>query len=91
MDKQQHISALYEISMSIGSSLNLKESIKYTIDTYIRQLDCASIAVFKYHNREFHLQLSKPKYLSKDSEYQAVTTKVFNSIKIIQKDYFSKK
>jgi signal transduction histidine kinase len=89
MDKQQHISALYEIAMSIGTSLNLQTSIKHTIDTYIRQLDCIGIIILRNQKSSLTIQYSKPKHVYTDREHKKNIDEIITSIDSIQKEFLT--
>lgn len=47
-EKIQNLQILYELAMSIGTSLNLKQMLKVSLSSFLRKLNCGAIALYKY-------------------------------------------
>lgn len=68
MLKDQQLLALYEISMSIGNSLELKKMLREAITMILSRLNCASAAIYQ----ENTLLYARPKVLIRDAVYAEV-------------------
>ncbi|MEE8373295.1 MAG: hypothetical protein V3R87_06255, partial [Dehalococcoidia bacterium] len=42
----EHIQIFYEIAMSIGASLDLREMLKSSLSTFLRKLNCSAGGIF---------------------------------------------
>jgi signal transduction histidine kinase len=66
---------LYEISMSIGNSLDLKKMTKEVLGTLLRKLSCTSGAIFQSSDEVIGVEkavLSIPKNISKNKDYISI-------------------
>jgi len=65
---QERAQVLYEISMGIGTSLNLKRMLKTAMSTMVRKLNCVGAVVYQaesYGNRVSYLSaLSIPRNIT---------------------------
>lgn len=62
--------ALYEISMSIGNSLDMSRMLNESITTILRKLNCSSATIYQKIDDSDTLFYSKPKVILKDTLYQ---------------------
>lgn len=67
--KQAYISSLYEISLNIGSSLDLDELANSAISSYISHIDCIGGMITKNNPNKFEILAIKPKVLKKQTEF----------------------
>ncbi len=65
MLKDQQLLALYEISMSIGNSLELEKMLREAITMILSRLNCSSAAIYQ----EGSLLYARPKVLTRDVAY----------------------
>ncbi len=68
MLKDQQLLALYEISMSIGNSLELKKMLREAVTMILSRLNCSSAAIYQ----ERVLLYARPKVLIRDAAYAEV-------------------
>lgn len=73
--------ALYEISMSIGNSLELSQMLNETVSTILSRLGCTSLTI--HQNEEEHLALlyAKPKFIMKNEAYQNLVALLHKDLK----------
>jgi len=64
--------ALYEISMSIGNTLELKNMLNESLTVMLSKLNCSSAAIYQKRGSKFELFYAKPKVLSKSEDYISV-------------------
>lgn len=76
MDKNPLLWALYEISMSIGNTLDLKEMLNECISVMLSRLNCSSAAIYQKHGSKSELLYAKPKVLIKNENYVSVVQKL---------------
>ena len=62
--------ALYEISMSIGNSLDIDKMLSEFITTVLSRLNCSSASIYRYENDLSELFYVKPKVIVKNAQYQ---------------------
>ncbi|QOR61058.1 EAL domain-containing protein [Sulfurovum sp. ST-21] len=77
MDKNPLLWALYEISMHIGNTLELKKMLGETATVMLSRLNCSSASVYqKQDNDKSKLLYTKPKVLRKKEEHLSVVQKL---------------
>jgi len=76
MDKNRLLLALYEISMSIGNTLELKKMLNESIKMILSRLNCSSAAIYQKHVGKSELFYAKPKVLIKNKDYIAIIQKL---------------
>jgi len=76
MDKNPLLWALYEISMSIGNTLELKEMLDESIAVMLSKLNCSSAAIYQKRDSKFGLFYAKPKVLIKNEAYMRIVQKL---------------
>ncbi len=83
MDKNPLLLALYEISMSIGNTLELNEMLNESVRMILSRLNCSSAAIYQKRDSKSELLYAKPKVLIKNEAYvsvvQALEEKFYNS------------
>ncbi|TET87100.1 MAG: EAL domain-containing protein [Sulfurovum sp.] len=72
MDKNPLLWALYEISMSIGNTLELKKMLNESIGVMLSRLNCSSAAIYQKRGGMSELLYAKPKILINNEEYVSV-------------------
>jgi diguanylate cyclase (GGDEF)-like protein/PAS domain S-box-containing protein len=72
MDKNRLLLALYEISMSIGNTLELQKMLNESMRMILSRLNCSSAAIYQKHGGKSGLLYAKPKVLIKNKDYIAV-------------------
>ena len=72
MNKNALLLALYEISMSIGNSLELNKMFQEAANMMLSRLNCSSVAICKNGGSAFELLYAKPKVLIKNESYVSV-------------------
>jgi len=72
MDKNPLLLALYEISMSIGNTLELNEMLNESIRMILSRLNCSSAAIYQKRDGKSELLYAKPKVLIKNEAYVSV-------------------
>lgn len=83
--------AIYEISLNIGTSLNLKKVINDAVSSYLRQLDCTGIVLLEKNNCKYHIHTAKPRILKKSIDLQYVLKRFFDKIDNLEDEYFKSK
>lgn len=82
MDKNPLLLAFYEVSMSIGNSLELKKMLNESTNMILSRLNCSSVSVYKKSNSTIELLYTKPKVLTRNKNYvsmlQVFENKCFN-------------
>ncbi len=69
MNKNALLLALYEISMSIGNSLELNKMFQEAANMMLSRLNCSSVAICKNLGSHSKLLYAKPKVLIKNDTY----------------------
>lgn len=69
MDKNPLLFALYEISMSIGNSFELKKMLNESMTMILSRLNCSSVSIYKKCGTAYESFYSKPKVLITDEVY----------------------
>lgn len=77
--KQTYISSLYDISLSIGTSLDLDELLDNALSSYIRHIDCSGGMIVKTQNNDFKILVIKPKILKKQATFIEFIFHIINS------------
>ncbi len=72
--------ALYEISMSIGTNLDLKNMLDKTANIMLSRLECSSFCIHKKVNNEYELKYAKPKVVKKNSAF-------IKNVKLLEKEF----
>jgi len=72
MDKNPLLLALYEISMSIGNTLELNEMLNESVRMILSRLNCSSAAIYQKRDGKSELLYAKPKVLIKNEAYVSV-------------------
>lgn len=62
--------ALYEISMSIGNSLELTQMLNESLSTILSRLGCSSVTIHQNRPAKSELLYAKPKFIMKNEAYQ---------------------
>ena len=81
--KIEQIQILYEISMSIGSSLKLNKMIKATLFSYLKKLNCLGGSIIKtdfFDNDLISDIYSIPKNINKSTSYKEAIKSITDSI-----------
>jgi diguanylate cyclase (GGDEF)-like protein/PAS domain S-box-containing protein len=76
MDKNPLLLALYEISMSIGNTLELKEMLDESIAVMLSKLNCSSAAIYQKRDGKLGLLYARPKVLIKNEAYVHIVQKI---------------
>ena len=83
MNKNPLLWALYEISMSIGNTLELKNMLNESLTVMLSKLNCSSAAIYQKRGGKSELLYAKPKVLIKNEDYisivQELEKKFYNS------------
>lgn len=83
MDKNSLFVILYEISMSIGNSLEIKKMLNECTNMILSRLDCSSLSIYQKSNSISKLLYVKPKVLIRKKNYvpliEELEEKLFNS------------
>ena len=83
MDKSPLLLALYEISMSIGNTLELNKMLNESVRMILSRLNCSSAAIYQKYDGKSELLYAKPKVLIKNEAYisvvQELEEKFYNS------------
>jgi diguanylate cyclase (GGDEF)-like protein/PAS domain S-box-containing protein len=69
MDKNPLLFAIYEISMSIGNSFELKKMLNESMTTILSRLNCSSVSIYKKCGTSYESIYSKPKVLINNKLY----------------------
>ena len=69
MDKNPLLFAIYEISMSIGNSFELKKMLNESMTTILSRLNCSSVSIYKKSGTTYESLYSKPKVLIRNKLY----------------------
>jgi len=72
MDKNPILWALYEISMSIGNTLELNEMLNESVRMILSRLNCSSAAIYQKRDGKSELLYAKPKVLIKNEAYMSI-------------------
>ncbi len=88
MNSSEINTAIFEISLNIGTSLDLNKVLKEAMTSYLRQLDCTGIAVL---NDDFSILSNRPKVLKNDADLSYVIKYTEENLNDIQKDCFAQK
>ncbi len=95
MDKNPLLWALYEISMSIGNTLELKKMLNESITVMLSRLNCSSVAIYQKRGSKSELLYAKPKVLIKNEDYvsvvQELEEKFYNGNRRVLTDKFGDK
>ncbi len=65
--------ALYEISMSIGNSLDLDRMLKEAVTVMLSRLNCSSAAIYQKKGTGYRLLYAKPKVVIKNEIYSGLS------------------
>ncbi len=76
--------AIYDIALNIGTSLDINETVNNALESYFRQLDCIGIILYQ----ENEIFRSKPKTLKKNSKINEYNYSFFNHYNEIKEEYF---
>ena len=83
MDKDSLLWAFYEISMSIGNTLELQKMLNESLRVMLSKLNCSSAAIYQNSHGKSKLIHAKPKVLIKNKDYvtavQELEEKFYNS------------
>lgn len=71
--------ALYEISMSIGNSMDLDAMLKEAVTVMLGRLNCSSAAIFQENSGSYKLLYSKPKVIIKNELYSRASRRLESS------------
>jgi diguanylate cyclase (GGDEF)-like protein/PAS domain S-box-containing protein len=73
MHKNSTFLALYEISMSIGNSLDLDRMLKEAVTVMLSRLNCSSAAIYQKKEDGYRLFYAKPKVVIKNETYRGMS------------------
>jgi len=76
--------AIYDIALNIGTSLDVNTTINTALESYFRQLDCVGIVIF--HEKTFFN--AKPKTLKKNQQINQFFDQVIQNELLDSKEYF---
>ncbi len=82
MDKNASLLALYEISMSIGNTLDLDKMLNVVVTMILSRLNCSSAAIYEDLDGNSKLLYAKPKVLINNEVY--VTT-----VEVLKQKFFN--
>ena len=68
--------ALYEISMSIGNSLELNKMLNEAISTLLSRLGCTSVTIHQTNSKDEALFYAKPKFIMKNDAYKEMASEI---------------
>ncbi len=84
MTTSSSLLALYEISMSIGNSLELKKMLNEAVSTILSRLGCSSVTIHQSHRQNGmrceSLFYAKPKFIMKNSAYHAIADEIAQAV-----------
>ncbi len=72
MDKNPLLLALYEISMSLGNTHDLKKMLNESITMMLSRLNCSSAAIYQKSDSSYEMLYAKPKVLIKNEAYISI-------------------
>ena len=72
MNKNPLLFALYEISMSIGNSFELKKMLNESMTMMLSRLNCSSVSIYQKCGTAYESLYSKPKVLVKNEIYSTI-------------------
>jgi len=87
MDKNLLLQALYEISMSIGNTLELKKMLNQSIPVLLSRLNCSSAAIFQKHDNKTESLYASPKILVKNEAYMSHVQKLEEKFYTVNSPY----
>ena len=80
MDKNSLLQALYEISMSLGNTLDIKKMLNESITMMLSRLNCSSASIYEKSGSSYELLYAKPKVLIKNQAHIEYDTRVGKKI-----------
>ena len=82
--------ALYEISMSIGNSLDLKKMLDESLRTIMSRLNCSSITIHESYTKNSmrceKLLFAKPKFIMKNQSYYAIAHEIAEALTLSESE-----
>ncbi|MCW8821428.1 MAG: PAS domain-containing protein, partial [Sulfurovum sp.] len=72
MDKNPLLFALYEISMSLGNTLDLKKMLNESITMMLSRLNCSSASIYQKNGSSYEMLYAKPKVLIKNEVHVSI-------------------
>lgn len=78
--KAIEIQIYYEISMAIGTSLDLKKNLQYALSTYLRKLNCATGMVLKLDQAKESYRLSNCFCIPRNAASNIIYTSILDRI-----------
>ena len=87
MNSSEINTAIFEISLNIGTSLDLNKVLKDAMTSYLRQLDCTGIVVL---NDDYTILSARPKVLKKDEDLEFVINILSDELEDIEQNCFNK-
>ena len=76
MPNSPNLLALYEISMSIGNSLELNKMLNEAISTLLSRLGCSSLTIHQTNSKDEALFYAKPKFIMKNDAYKEMASEI---------------
>lgn len=78
MDNSQYHLALYEISLAIGTSTDLKSMLNASITMILSRLNCSSASINHFNNNQCEVLYAKPKVLVRNQQFLKMKQKLEN-------------
>ena len=79
MDRNPLLFALYEISMSLGNTLDLKKMLNESTTMMLSRLNCSSASIYEKSGSSYEMLYAKPKVLIENETYTSIIKRLEES------------